>query len=109
MFGLPYQYGFPKITLDRQKINTVILRSHLLPLFSKYYQDYLVYLIYSSSDKLQQRIHKRKQDGEEPGNRLDEFNKEFQESKNIANRIFLNENIEDMLLEIKNALNQDFI
>jgi len=53
LFGLPYRYGLPKIFKSTpNKISLVMLRANLLHLFSKHYDNFIVYQIEDSFHEL---------------------------------------------------------
>lgn len=110
MFGLPFWYGLPKIEKPKDgSIPVVMLRSSLLPLLSRHYNNYQVYLIKDDLEKVKERLKDRQASGQKLGSRLKEYEQEITDGQKIANRVFTNSStLEKLALQIKDAILSDF-
>jgi guanylate kinase len=109
MFGLPYLYGLPRIMVPQNsRIPAIMLRVNLLHLVAKHYKQALVYHIEDSKARIRERLRRRESAGEAPGSRLAGIEMEIKTGRQLANRIFVNENIDSLVEEIKQSLRNDF-
>jgi len=110
MFGLPYEYGLPKITKSKNsQVPLIMLRSILIPLLSKYYSNFTVYQIEDDEQKIKQRLLKREAAGHNMGTRLSDYEKEVASGRKIASRVFTNDSsIEGLSRLLEKAIKEDF-
>jgi guanylate kinase len=109
LFGLPYWYGLsPLVPSVPGKASVVMLRAPLLPLFNKYYPNNVVYQIEDDLDRIKQRLEERAAHGEDQGSRLDDYTQEVQAGRSLANRIFVNNDMNTLVSELRQALAKDF-
>lgn len=108
MFGLPYQYGLPKLSFHKEYVTAVILRASLVDLFTKYYPQRIVYQIFDKEDRVVARLAKREAFGEKAGGRYEEFYEEVQLGKKLSDRSFSNTNIPHTLSLIRQSIMEDF-
>jgi guanylate kinase len=106
-FGLPYKYGLPKIIKTEGKIPLIILRSFYIKLLGKHLQDNIIYQIESPYNLVKQRVLSR--GNESVGTRLDGYQKEIEQGKEYADRIFSNNSdIDNIVQELEKAIRADF-
>lgn len=109
MFGLNFEYGLPKIKLSKNTlIPTIMLRAPLIPILTKYYPNYYVYQIEDSLDNISKRLKERELAGEALGSRLSDYNTEIQLGRKLANRVFTNNELSMVVMQIKKSLEVDF-
>lgn len=110
MFGLDYRYGLPKVAIpyEAHSVPTIMLRSSLLDRAYVYFKNNKVYHIEDSFDHVYERLQARKAEGEKLGTRLQDYQKEVKDGRRLADRVFINRGIEDMVEEIEQAIKEDF-
>ena len=109
MFGLPYRYGLPKVKSAKlPKVSLVMLRASLINLFDKHYSNYIIYQIEDNLSNVEKRLFDRKEKGEALGTRLDDYHKEVELGRKLANRVFVNTSIDNLYEKIKKAISLDF-
>jgi len=108
MFGLPYRYGLPPINSNSKKVPVVMVRASLMPLFNKYYPNNIVYQIEDDVSRIKERLDERQQQGEALGTRLDDYNKEVNAGRKLAKRVFVNEELESLIEQIRAAICEDY-
>lgn len=110
MFHLPYRYGLPRIPAPPPgRVATIMLRATLLPLAGKHYNNFHVYQVEDSAERIAHRLRERLAYGEELGSRLDDVETELAAGRNVANRIFINNNaIAPLATAIETAIHEDF-
>lgn len=105
-FGLEYRYGVPYLKQQGGKIVVLMLRVQFLPLLNKHYPDNVIYQIEAPLSVAKDRIKDR--DDNKPGTRLKDFQKELEQGRLSADRVFVNDNQKQCIAQIKEALNSDF-
>lgn len=112
LFGLSYRYGLPRINemaIDPAVIPVVLLNAPLLPLVKKYYDNFIVYQIEDSEERVAKRLARREQTGELPGDRMKHFIEEVAAGRRYASRTFINQNtITSVADEIEASIRTDF-
>jgi guanylate kinase len=92
MFGLPFEYGLPKIEKPKTGVTpAIMLRANLLPLLLKHYSNVTIYQIEDSRERITKRLKERLVQGEAQGTRIEDIEKEIEAGRKMAKRIFLNE------------------
>ncbi len=106
-FNLKYRYGVPKLEEEKGKVSLVMLRAQLAPLLIKNYPDNVIYQIETPFFIAHQWMKKR--GDKKIGSRMDDFNKEIEQGRKYAGRVFINkEDSAQCATEIKKALRADF-
>lgn len=110
MFGLEYHYGLPRIKQPAgHRVPVIVLRAALLPLLAKFYSNFTIYQIVDDPKKIANRLISRQAAGEKLGKRFDDNLKEIELGKNLANRIFCNQdNLRHFTKEVADAIRIDF-
>jgi guanylate kinase len=112
LFGLPYRYGLPKLSVNPSQssgVTTIMLRAPLLSLLSKHYKNYITYQIEASYEYVSDRLHEREKMGELQGQRLKDYNKEVIVGRQLADRVFLNDkSVAELADQIEAAIKSDF-
>jgi len=109
LFDMPYLYGLPKVAKNSSAVPTVMLRSMVIPLLSKYYIYPVIYHIESTRNLTLKRLNNRHKTEEEVNKRMAEYDQEVAIGRKIAQRIFINDDEFDKLYEqIKKSIRQDF-
>jgi len=109
LFGLPYWYGLPRIEMSKNSVPTIMLRAPLIQMVHKHYPEKIIYQIHSPIGKLESRLLKRQQQGDELGSRLSDTESEIRLGEQLADRVFINDrNIDLLIKEIKDSIKEDF-
>ena len=108
LFGLPYEYGMPKVNFETAKVPLIMLRAPLVSLLKKYYPDHIVYQIETPYEEVKKRLETREFLGDKIGSRLDQFNEELDLGRQLADKIFINENIQETSDAIQISIKEDF-
>lgn len=108
LFGLPFYYGQPKVILTPGKVPSMMLRVGVLEKLSQHYDNFTVYQIEDEKEKVEKRLRKRASNGELIGTRLDDYTKELEAGRRVANRVFHNCDLDSIAAEITKAILEDF-
>lgn len=110
LFGLPYEYGLPRISQrSKDGVMTVLLRARLVTALQRVYPECLVYQIEDSFERIKPRLQKRESSGEAQGSRLIDYEKELADGRKLAHRVFVNNRGKnDVVSEIAAAIKIDF-
>ncbi len=110
LFGLPYWYGLPKVVKPAAPVvPLVMLRAQLLPLLAKFYDNFVVYQVEDSLEKVKARLQERAVAGQALGSRLHDFEKEIAAGRQLAQRTFTNSGrLEDLVAQLREAITLDF-
>jgi len=109
MFGLPFRYGLPPIKKSEPgRPSLVMLRASLVPLFNKYFPNHIIYQIEDDVTRIQERLEARQKHGEDLGSRLSDYEREVEAGRKIADRVFVNKDLDTLAKDIKQALLEDF-
>jgi guanylate kinase len=111
MFGLPYRYGLPPIDFpsDSGEVPVLLLRAPLVPLLQKHYNDFIIYQLEDTYDRVAGRLQDREKNGEQPGERLGMYEKEIASGRKIADRIIVNsDDLVSTVAKVEDAILQDF-
>lgn len=109
LFGLPYWYGLPKIKMSKNSVPTIMLRAPLIQMVHRHYPEKIIYQIHSPIDRLESRLLKRQQQGDELGSRLSDTESEIRLGEQLADRVFINDRDIDLIIkEIKDSIKEDF-
>lgn len=106
-FGLPFRYGLPPLE-SSGGIPTIMVRAAMLGLVARHYPAHTVYQIECSVELARFRLSHR-QDGSSLGSRLEDFEKEVQLGRTLADRTFRNDSeFQSTVGEVLEALERDF-
>jgi guanylate kinase len=109
LFGLDFRYGLPALTLHHpDRIPTIMLRAPLLSRLPLHYPNFRVYQIEDAPTRTRERLLARSQDGEALGTRLDDYDKEVQLGRQLADRVFVNTELDEVIIAIEQAILGDF-
>jgi guanylate kinase len=109
LFGLPYYYGLPKIPKPPvEVVPLIMLRVMVLPLLYKFYDNPVVYQIEAPKDLIAERLEERGKQGTENGTRLSDYEMEVTKGREVASRVFVNDDIMAIVEAIKQAIIEDF-
>jgi guanylate kinase len=109
MFNLPFWYGLPRLEKSEPgKPSLVMLRASLMNSFKSYYPLNIVYQIEDKLDRVAQRLEQRATEGEPMGTRLNDHEKEIKAGRLLANRIFINDELDKLVVELTKAIKEDF-
>ena len=73
-----------------------------------FFKNYKVYHIEDTKDRIESRLKERLTEGELMGSRLKDYEKEVTLGRKLADRIFINTDMETLFEEIKQCLLEDF-
>ncbi len=108
-FDLEFRYGLPKVALISPKcVPTIMLRAPLVSRLPKYYANYRIYQIEDSEERVKQRLLDRQASGHQLGTRLQAYDQEMKLGRQLADRIFVNLNLETTADDIATAIAEDF-
>lgn len=108
-FNLPYRYGLPKMPESSNKVPVVMLRADFVPLFAKYYPDFVVYQIEAPYEFVKYNLERRPD--QELGNRLKDYRSEVIKGRKIADIKFVNDSqtsVDDLVRTIIKQMKVDF-
>ena len=108
LFGLPYRYAMPKVNFDSTAIPTVMMRSSVLKLLTHYYPNTIIYQIEARKDLVESNLKNRVATGDSLGSRFKDYSAEIKAGRQIANKVFVNQNLDQTITHIKRALMSDF-
>jgi guanylate kinase len=107
--GLKYRYALPKILRPASgKVPLVLTRAAALPLLDNYYANYKMYQIEAPPARTEKIQAARNKNGEAEGTRWRDFDKEQESGRKFATRVFVNNNFEETIAKITQAIRQDF-
>jgi guanylate kinase len=108
-FELPYRYAFPDI-LNEDKVMVLMFRAEFLGLLKKYFKHYIIYQIEADKEHAEKAISKRGPK-EELGSRLSQFEREVEQGRAIAKRVFEHDmsSPEAVAERIKQAIDEDLV
>ncbi|HET7673087.1 MAG TPA: hypothetical protein VFK11_01060 [Candidatus Saccharimonadales bacterium] len=108
-FGLPYEYGLPRIkTPSGGAIPAVMLRAPLIVRLLPHYDNPVIYQIEADKDRVKEALEKRAVAGSEPGTRLKDYEAELKLGRKLAGKIFINEDLDETVEQIARELVKDF-
>lgn len=107
-FGLPYHYGLPPIRKSG-RVDAIIVRAPMLVLVDRHFPANLVYQIECDAELARQRLARRDGSNSTLGTRLENFEKEMQLGRTLADRSFSNNaEISRVVDAVLAALGKDF-
>lgn len=109
-FGLPFEYGLPKIgQSDQNRIPAIVLRAMVVSRLFDFYNNGIVYQIESPEERVAERIASHNDEGVAAMKRLKAVEDERQLGRSLAKRVFVNDgSIDHLVAEVKKALCEDF-
>jgi len=109
-FKLPSRYGFIHLKDRSGAIPLLMLRAEFVELLHSHFSNPVIYQIETTQYQAAQAIGKRNE-GENIGSRLKQFNKEKKLGRTLASRVYVNDfkNDKDLVQKIVKDIKKDFI
>ena len=108
-FGLPYRYATPHPVIPESGVvPAVMARFQAVNLVTTLFPNRVIYQIEASQAVVAERLAKRTKAGDEIGTRLHDYETEIIEGRNVANRIFDQVDLTEMVVAVRQALKIDF-
>lgn len=110
LFGLPYRYGVPRLRKpEAGRVPVLMLRADAIGPLPELYPNHQIYQIEDDVARVEERLRKREQAGEDLGRRLDDYAKEVAKGARLAGRRFENRTtVEALAEEVAHTIRQDF-
>ena len=107
-FGLPHRYGLEAVKFPVGRVASLILRADFLHLLARHYPNQIIYQIEASPEIAAQRLAQRQPT--DIGWRLDDYQRETDAGRRLANRVFINNqpDIKPLVKAMTTALRTDF-
>lgn len=90
-FSLPYRYGLPVFRLSNDTLTVIMMRADQAAQLKSRFSDAIIYQIEAPYSAVSDRLAARESSGETSGSRLDDYEKEQAAGRQIANRVFQND------------------